>query len=219
MTLTRRGRVLRLLSDLLLGLALGLIAYEALTGAFTWREQGRLRAVFERAARADAAEASSVPTNEWDFSGWASQDSAYWRQLAEGGVFGKIVAPSAGIDAVVVKGVSREDLKLGPGWVTFTDVPGRTGNTGISGHRTTYLAPFQRLDELHDGDAVDFYSPYRRYRYRVFRKMAVTPDRVDVMASTVQPQLTLTACHPPYSARYRLVVQARLVSVRRLAAR
>jgi sortase (surface protein transpeptidase) len=69
---------------------------------------------------------------------------------------------------------------------------------------------------LTDGDEVLFFSPFRRYTYRVMRSFTVTPDRVDVVASTEAPTLTLTACHPPYSARLRLIVQAELIEVRRL---
>lgn len=76
--------------------------------------------------------------------------------------------------------------------------------------------PFGRLDVLAAGDTIDLYSPYRRYRYEVVRTFVVTPDRVEVIAHTEEPMLTLTACHPPYSARQRLIVQARLVDVRRL---
>lgn len=47
---------------------------------------------------------------------------------------------------------------------------------------------------------------------------AVTPDHVEVVAHTEEPMLTLTACHPPYSTRLRLIVQSKLVDVRRLEA-
>jgi len=90
------------------------------------------------------------------------------------------------------------------------------GTCGISGHRTTYGAPFFRIDELTPGDIIDLYSPFRRYRYHVIESLVVTPDQIEVVAPTEEPLLTLTACHPPYSARYRLAVRARLVEVRRI---
>ncbi|HZL06309.1 MAG TPA: sortase, partial [Coriobacteriia bacterium] len=67
-----------------------------------------------------------------------------------------------------------------------------------------------------EGDTIDVFSPFRRYRYVVQRQLIVTPDKVEVFSTTEEPTLTLTACHPPYSARYRIVVQARLSDVRRL---
>jgi sortase (surface protein transpeptidase) len=60
------------------------------------------------------------------------------------------------------------------------------------------------------------YSPYRRYRYSVTASLVVLSHQVEVVESTEKPSLTLTACHPPYSARYRLAVQADLVEVQRV---
>ncbi len=87
---------------------------------------------------------------------------------------------------------------------------------GISGHRTTYGAPFRRIDELEPGDEIQFYSPYRRYTYVVVERFIVRPDQTEVLASTLEPMLTFTACHPLYSARSRIVVQARLLEMRLL---
>ena len=55
---------------------------------------------------------------------------------------------------VVVEGVSTSDLKKGPGHIPGTALPGEVGNVVLSGHRTTYGAPFERFDELQPGDAV-----------------------------------------------------------------
>jgi LPXTG-site transpeptidase (sortase) family protein len=205
--------VLSELGNVFLGMALGLVSYYAITSLQTSVEQATLRAetpaVFfeERVVEAE---------DGFDFEGWEAEDAAYWSELSRGRTFGRIVAPDMGLDALVVKGVRRGDLIKGPGWIDYTDLPGPNGNCGISGHRTTYGAPFRRLDRLEVGDTVEFYSPYRRYTYRVRETFAVTPDRVDVVATTETPTLTLTACHPPYSARLRLIVQADLVEVRRL---
>ncbi|MRR13733.1 sortase, partial [bacterium] len=43
--------------------------------------------------------------------------------------------------------------------------------------------------------------------------LVVRPDETCVVDPGERPMLTLTACHPPYSARYRLAVQADLVEV------
>jgi sortase A len=128
------------------------------------------------------------------------------------------VAPAMGLDAVVVRGTSPADLRRGPGWIDTTDLPGATGNVGISGHRTTYAHPFGNIQMLVVGDTIDLYSPYRRYRYEVVETLTVTPDRVDVVAHTDEPMLTLTACHPPLSAALRWVVRAKLVEATRLDA-
>lgn len=205
------------LGNVLLGVALGLLAYYAVTNAVSTVEQRTLRSTMPLALAEPRVANPSVSTSPtMDFSGWISQDKAYWDALGEGDAFGRLVAKPMGLDSVVVKGTSRSDLRKGPGWITYTDLPGPTGNCGISGHRTTYRAPFRDLDRMKPGDTIVFYSPYRRYTYKVRRTFAVTPDKVEVVASTKTPMLTLTACHPPYSARQRLIVQSDLIDVRLL---
>ncbi|MCE5204117.1 MAG: class E sortase [Coriobacteriales bacterium] len=215
-----RARLLRVLGNAFLGLALGLVGYYGITSILAACGQSAVSREFERfggIAENSPTRIDVVPGAVLDFTGWETEDRAYWQGLAPGAAFGRLVVPAMRLDVTVVKGVSVADLKKGPGWVTYTDLPGPSGNCGISGHRTTYGAPFRRLDALRPGDTIDLYSPYRRYRYVVDRTFSVTPDRSDVFDSTVRPTLTLTACHPPLSARYRLVVVASLDEVRRLA--
>lgn len=159
---------------------------------------------------------STAATATLDFTGWSTQDVPYWRSLKIGGAFARIVAPAAGIDAIVLKGVSQAQLALGPGWITRTDLPGATGNCGISGHRVTHGHPFRHLDRLRMGATIDLYSRFRRYRYVVDRILRVKPSEVSVIAHTPEPRLTLTTCDPPGSAQRRLVIQAHLVEVRLL---
>jgi sortase A len=211
------------LGNMLIGVAIGLVGYNAATAGVTGLEQSRLRQELEDFQQAvpGAVESTSTPSGQadgprFDYGAWEAEDAAYWTGLATGAVFGSIVAPAMNLDSVIVKGVATRDLRNGPGWAPSTDLPFRTGNVGISGHRTTYGAPFRRLDRLAEGDTIDLFSPYRRYRYVVGRQMIVTPDSVEVFSSTEEPTLTLTACHPPFSARYRIVVQARLIDVRRI---
>lgn len=217
--MTRRQRWLRAAGNALLGLALGLLAYYGLTTLLGALAQDSLRdeAGPVRAFQADQPDALLEPEGPpMDFDGWAEEDEAHWRALEPGAVFGRIVIPAIGLDSLVVNGVTTADLRRGPGWIDWTDLPGPTGTCGISGHRTTYGAPFGRLGELKPGDTIDVYSPYRRYRYSVTASLVVLPHQVEVVESTERPSLTLTACHPPYSARYRLAVQADLVEVRRV---
>lgn len=210
----------RALGNVFLGVAVGLLGYYGLTSILSWAEQTRLRQELERLGSVSASAPDDIDVSlrgpELDFEGWESQDRAYWDGLAEGDIFGRLVVERMDLDTIVVKGVRVADLKKGPGWVTTTALPGPGGNCGISGHRTTYLAPFRRIDQLVPGDVIDFYSPYRRYRYTVVRAFTVTPDKVEVFDPTEVPTLTLTACHPPYSARYRYIVQAEITGVRPL---
>lgn len=215
---TERPKRIKLIAHALgnafLGIALGLAAYYFLTDMVTTQNQVALTRQLDIGTLPSAEPTSDAPAMEWE--GWQEQDVAYWTSLAPGGPFGRIVVESMGLDAVVVKGTRRQDLTRGPGWLDYTDLPGPSGNVGIAGHRTTYGAPFRSLHMLSSGDTIDLYSPYRRYRYVVSGSERVTPNRVDVMDTTASPQLTLSACDPPYSARYRLIAYADLVEVRRL---
>jgi sortase A len=218
---TGQAHTRRALSNLLLGLAVGLLSYYALTSVSGWFQQRELR---DRAADVPAfaapepAEALEVVPVEspLDFAGWEAEDQAYWMDLAEGEAFGRLVIPAIGLDAIVLPGTTTADLRKGPGWIEWTQQPGPEGTFGIAGHRTTYGAPFRRIGELAEGDTIDFYSPYRRYSYAVWRTLTVRPDQIEVMDPIGEPLLALSACHPPYSARYRLIVQAKLVEVQRL---
>ena len=103
------------------------------------------------------------------------------------------------------------DLKRGPGHYPDSPLPGQPGNAAIAGHRTTYGAPFNRLDELEQGDEILVTTAQGAFRYEVQRQLIVNPDQVEVLDDFGDDRLTLTACHPKYSARQRIVVVASLV--------
>lgn len=201
----RRRSVVKFASDWFFGLALGLLAYQGVTDALAARSQAALRAEMP-----GLTVPAATATTALDFSSW-ERDKAYWDALEPGQPFATIVCEPIGLEAVVVKGVGPQDLRRGPGWAPYTDVPGPTGNCGISGHRTTYGAPFRRIDRLRLGDTIVLAGPFTTYVYEVKRVFVVRPDQTEVFATTEEPSLTLTACHPPYSARYRLVVRAVMV--------
>jgi len=129
----------------------------------------------------------------------------------EGAAAGIITIPKIGLKVAFVEGVSREDLKKGPGHYPGTPFPGSRGNAGIAGHRTTYGAPFHNIDKLVPGDEIITETLAGRFVYRVTRQLIVRPTDTYVVANTPDAQLTLTSCHPKYSAAQRIVVKARLV--------
>lgn len=114
--------------------------------------------------------------------------------------------PKIGVDHAVIQGVGLADLRRGPGHYPSTPLPGETGNAGIAGHRTTYGAPFNRLDELKTGDEVLVTTLKGSYRYLVKDQMVVKPSQVEVLDPTPEPTLTLTTCNPKYSAKERLII-------------
>jgi sortase A len=111
---------------------------------------------------------------------------------------------------VVVQGTRADSLRRGPGHYAGTALPGQPGTVGIAGHRTTYGAPFRHLDALRRGDAITVTMPYGRFVYRVEGLRIVRPEDVSSLQAVGRQRLTLTACHPLYSAAKRLVVIARL---------
>ncbi|MEO7572450.1 MAG: class E sortase [Acidimicrobiales bacterium] len=130
--------------------------------------------------------------------------------VPDGDPTARIVIPKIGVDKIVVEGVSLADLKKGPGHYPESPLPGQEGNAAIAGHRTTYGAPFNRIDELVAGDEITVETIQGSFTYRVTEQMIVSPTQVDVLEDKGDDRLTLTACHPKYSARQRIIVVAEL---------
>ena len=138
--------------------------------------------------------------------------AAYERhQVKEGDGLTRIVIPKLGVDTVVVEGISPAALKAGAGHYPDTPLPGEVGNMAIAGHRTTYGKPFANIDKLEPGDPIYLETPLGGYLYTVSRDpLIIEPTDRSVLAPTDAPTLTLTTCHPKFSAVSRLVVQAEL---------
>jgi sortase A len=141
-------------------------------------------------------------------------------QLRDGQAFALLHIPRFGADYVrpVLQGVSLDVLDHGVGHYPGTADPGAVGNFAVAGHRVTYAKPFHQIAELRRGDAVVVETAVAWYVYRVVSHTVVTPDRVDVVAAVPQHEgaeptrrmMTMTACHPMYSARERYVVFSEL---------
>jgi sortase A len=112
----------------------------------------------------------------------------------------------------IVEGVSRTDLKNGVGHMPTTPIPGQPGNSVISGHRTTYGAPFHEFDELSVGDIFEVETGLGVHIYEVRESIIVRPTEIWVTGEREGAWLTLTTCHPKFSSRRRLVVFAELVA-------
>ncbi|SET77992.1 class E sortase [Nonomuraea wenchangensis] len=119
-----------------------------------------------------------------------------------------------GFRYAIVEGVGADQLRKGPGHYPGSALPGQIGNFVVSGHRTTYAAPFNRLDELERGDEIVVDAREARYTYRVTSQDVVEPDEVDVLAPVpgkldirpIRAYITLSTCHPEFSAAQRLIV-------------
>ena len=129
---------------------------------------------------------------------------------ALGDPVGRIIIATAGVDWVFVEGVDRTSLRSGAGHMPGTALPGQPGNAVISGHRTTYGAPFMHLDRVRPGDDIMVTSAAGTHTYQVVAVRIVAPTETWVTGQWQGAWLTLTTCNPVFSARQRLVVVARL---------
>lgn len=152
-----------------------------------------------------------------------------------GEAFAFLHIPRLGADysRAVVEGTEQPQLAQGPGHYVGTAMPGERGNFAVAGHRVGQGSPFLELDTLRPGDPIVVETATDWYTYRVIGDPVsgqFTPDAngvpgrqiVDPAATSVisptpggpvgatpdQPYLTLTTCHPKYSARQRLIIHA-----------
>ncbi len=148
----------------------------------------------------------------------------------DGQALARLSIPAIDVDKFVMRDVDVESLRAGPGHYGSTVPPGFDGNAAIAGHRTTYGAPFGRVDELQPGDEVTVYSADGLFTYVVLDPaeafgdrladvnrvdgghVVVDPDDTWVVGDFGDARLTLTSCHPEFTSRDRIVVVAELVS-------
>jgi sortase A len=132
------------------------------------------------------------------------------RQLAAGDAVGVLRIPRIGASFTVVQGTDAGSLERGPGHYATTALPGLGRTVAIAGHRTTYLAPFRRLDALRRGDEVTVQMPYGRFVYTVQYRRIVPPNAWWITRDVGYDRLVLSACSPLFSAAQRIAVFARL---------
>jgi sortase A len=142
---------------------------------------------------------------------------------------GRIRIERIGLDIVVIEGTDTASLRKGPGHYTLaadeqrevqgdgSAFPGQGKTVGIAGHRTTYLAPFRRINEIEDGDEIVLEMPYATFTYEVEKHEIVDPSAVEIVKNVGYERLVLTACHPLYSAAQRWAVFAKLTEISRFA--
>lgn len=133
------------------------------------------------------------------------------RQPLKGDAIARIELPSIGVSEYVVEGTDTASLRKGPGHYPETPLPGDRGTTAIAGHRTTYGAPFRKIDQLRRGEPVHVDMPDGRFVYRVQRTKIVDDQDLSVLDEAGYQRLVLSACHPLYSAAQRVIVFARFV--------
>ena len=132
--------------------------------------------------------------------------------------FATLYVPRWGSDYVrpISEGVGLRTVldPLGIGHYPGTAEPGGWGNFAIAGHRTTYGKPFADIDTLQVGDVVAVRTADNWYVYRVTETHIVRPNFGAAVApvpgdDSAEPNgryITMTSCHPKFSASHRYVV-------------
>lgn len=147
---------------------------------------------------------------------------------ATGEVFASLLVPRFGSDyeVTIAEGVGKKDVldTGGLGHYPETVMPGALGNFSVAGHRTTYGKPLNQIADLQVGDPIVVRTQDTWYVYEVTESLIVMPDQIEVIApvpgledGAPVPELTerfitLTSCHPMFSARERYIVHGTLTS-------
>ena len=206
---------------ILLDVALTLVWKEPLSTVYGSIQQGRAEDSLEQLERSFFAREDVEPLQA---DSPDRPSAAERRQLEElAGIFseevdtgegiGKLEIPSIGVDSVIVEGTDTATLQKGPGRYPETAFPGQGRTIGVAGHRTTYGAPFRKINEIADGDEIVVEMPYATFTYVVEKHEIVDPSQVEIVRDVGYERLVLTACHPLYSAAQRWAVFAKLADV------
>ena len=174
-------------------------------------EQAHAQANY-RAGYTKAAPSSSMdgPTLSGSPAAPGSDKGTGHVPVLPGGSVARLEIPAIHLDQFVVEGTGESDLRKGPGHYPGSSLPGQHGNAAVAGHRTTYGAPFSRLDELKLGDTIIATTPRGRFLYAVSGHLVVSPNQASVVDDYGDDRLTLTTCTPKFLATHRLVVFAKL---------
>jgi sortase A len=206
--------------------ALTLVWQEPVSALYAQIIQDRLGDDLDRLrlARPSGRDLAALRSLESDRRRMAFLARALRASAKRGSAVGRVRIPRIDANFVVVDGSDAASLRKGPGIYDDAPFPGAPGTVAIAGHRTTYRAPFRRIDKLRTyrapfrridklrpGNEIVLEMPYGRFVYRVQQTRIVRPSEVSVVRRVAYDRLVLSACHPLYSAAKRIVVFARLV--------
>ena len=172
--------------------------------------------------------------DEWEREGNAAEIST---DVDFGKAMAVIRIPRLGEDyrRVVLEGTTEDVLRQGPGHYAETALPGEQGNFSLAGHRVGKGSPFLDLYKMRPGDPIVVETATTWLVYRVLGTPStgeftgdpsgipgmqiVSPWDVEVIAPVpggaadgepTGAYLTLTTCHPKFSAEQRLIIHAEL---------
>jgi sortase A len=208
-------------------LAVGLTVLGAI-GWTTWRDD-------ETMARAQESAGAELQHR------WSVPDDG--AALRYGDPVARITIPRFGADwsYTILEGTGQDVLAEGPGHYPGSAGPGALGNFAVAGHRVGHHGVFDDAAELQPCDAIVVETRTQVLTYRMLPtpgeaagscatpptsvpgREIVTPDADRVLwpvpdtTPTTKPYLaliTLTTCHPRFSARQRMIIHGVLTDVR-----
>jgi sortase A len=178
-------------------LLLSFVAYQLWgTGLAESRAQDKLAAQFQNTTTSVVATPTTTPTPIIP---------------KVGDIVGKLSIPSIDVSKWIIAGVGYKQLEQGPGLFAGSPLPGQLGNVAIAGHRTTYGAPFSRIDEIQVGDTITIDTQVGSFVYEVNsapRIVKATDVGVVRTKDKTIASLTLVSCHPKWTSKQRIIVTA-----------
>jgi sortase A len=88
-------------------------------------------------------------------------------------------------------GVSKTDLRNGPGFAPETTFPGKDGNTVIVGKSSTYGSPFNDISKLKEGDQLILTSTVGTFAYQVTGVTKVKENDKTIAEESTTSRLSL----------------------------
>jgi sortase A len=142
----------------------------------------------------------------------------------------------------VVQGTGFDSLEKGPGHYVGTALPGQPGNFAVAGHRVGKGEPFLNLDHLKPGDTIIVETEKSWFVYAVLgnvknadlaakdvngvpgreivdpsdnQVILPIPNKPGAVLDAKNPSsyyMTMTTCHPKFTASQRMIVHAHLIA-------
>ena len=189
-----------------------------------WAEPVRVPAIaaVSTATPGGAGPEVTVATIPEELKVFSAEGAPVIAEPAEATTFATLHVPRWGYDYVkpMSEGTDRQRVldKLGIGHYSGTAMPGAVGNFAVAGHRMTYGKPFTDINTLQKGDALVVQTEAAWYVYTVtgftiempnyMAAIAPVPGKPDEKPTVAS--ITLTSCHPKFSAEKRYIVWGEL---------
>jgi sortase A len=171
----------RLASWLLVGIGVATLVGVGAQYGRSWVARDRVRAEWDRteAERARLAANARLGTDDAG-------------EPALGAPIARLLIPRIALDEIIVEGVGEAELKVSPGHLPGTPIPGLAGNSVVSAHRDLH---FRRFGQLRVGDTLTTVTARLTTRWRITERRIVDDD-APALHQTDGATLTLTTCWP-----------------------